>query len=168
MEWNAPLVAAAPVARNLGYPENFRVRQNPRLREERPSPFLGKGAGRCCSSHPCESAARCPALCALPFVRTLHADVAVTVAHLDREAAVCRISLAPAAATLHDPAKDGGVRKAPAVAPIDLRNMGVGCLVGQLMVALVMVFTAGPSLSLTLGKNVEAARTYLISGWTEC
>jgi len=36
------------------------------------------------------------------------------------------------------------------------------------MVALVMVFTAGPILSLTLGENVEAARTYHVSGWTEC
>lgn len=46
------------------------------------------------------------------------------------------------------------MRKAPAVAPTDLRNAGVGCLPGQLMVALVMVFTAGPILSLTLGENV--------------
>ena len=56
------------------------------------------------------------------------------------------------------------MRTVPAVAPTDLRNAGV-VPAGQLMVVLIMVFTAGPILSLTVEERAEAVRTDLIPGW---
>ncbi len=56
------------------------------------------------------------------------------------------------------------MRTVPAVAPTDLRNAGV-VPAGQLMVVLIMVFTAGPILSLTVEERAEAVgRTLSLVG----